>query len=207
MDFLKDILGTELFEQVANAVNAYNGNEANKDKQIKIANLANGEYVGKGKYDALQEALNAKGTELTNATQIIEDLKKSAHKGDDLTAKTKIAEFETTIKNQQKELEKAKTESALKIELLSAGAKADDIDYLLFKLGNDSDFKAELDENGKLKGIDEKMKNLKTIYPNQFEAQTSKKIDENNLPGGKTDDTPEPTTLTGAIRNRYENKE
>lgn len=205
MDFLKDILGTELFEQVANAVNAYNGNEANKDKQIKIANLANGEYVGKGKYDALQEALNAKGTELTNATQIIEDLKKSAHKGDDLTAK--IAEFETTIKNQQKELEKAKTESALKIELLSAGAKADDIDYLLFKLGNDSDFKAELDENGKLKGIDEKMKNLKTIYPNQFEAETSKKIDENNLPGGKTDDTPEPTTLTGAIRNRYENKE
>lgn len=205
MDFLKDILGTELFEQVANAVNAYNGNEANKDKQIKIANLANGEYVGKGKYDALQEALNAKGTELTNATQIIEDLKKSAHKGDDLTAK--IAEFETTIKNQQKELEKAKTESALKIELLSAGAKADDIDYLLFKLGNDSDFKAELDENGKLKGIDEKMKNLKTIYPNQFEVETSKKIDENNLPGGKTDDTPEPTTLTGAIRNRYENKE
>nr|DAG70556.1 MAG TPA: minor structural protein [Caudoviricetes sp.] len=205
MDFLKDILGTELFEQVANAVNAYNGNEANKDKQIKIANLANGEYVGKGKYDALQEALDAKGTELTNATQIIEDLKKSAHKGDDLTAK--IAEFETTIKNQQKELERAKTESALKIELLSAGAKADDIDYLLFKLGNDSDFKAELDENGKLKGIDEKMKNLKTIYPNQFEAQTSKKIDENNLPDGKTDDTPEPTTLTGAIRNRYENKE
>ena len=205
MDFLKDILGAELFEQVANAVNAYNGNEANKDKQIKIANLANGEYVGKGKYDALQEALNAKGTELTNATQIIEDLKKSAHEGDDLT--TKIAEFETTIKNQQKELEKAKTESALKIELLSAGAKADDIDYLLFKLGNDSDFKAELDENGKLKGIDEKMKNLKTIYPNQFEAETSKRIDENNLPGGKPDDTPEPTTLTGAIRNRYENKE
>lgn len=41
MDFLKDILGTELFEQVANAVNAYNGNEANKDKQIKIAYLAN----------------------------------------------------------------------------------------------------------------------------------------------------------------------
>lgn len=27
MDFLKDILGTELFEQVANAVNAYNGDK------------------------------------------------------------------------------------------------------------------------------------------------------------------------------------
>lgn len=205
MDFLKDILGTELFEQVANAVNAYNGNEANKDKQIKIANLASGKYVDKGKYTALEELLNKKDTDLTDAQKLIEGLKESAGKGEDMAAK--IAEFETTIRNQQKELEKAKTESALKIELLSAGAKADDIDYLLFKLGNDSDFKAELDENGKLKGIDEKMKNLKTIYPNQFEAETSKKIDENNLPGGKTDDTPEPTTLTGAIRNRYENKE
>nr|DAI78437.1 MAG TPA: minor structural protein [Caudoviricetes sp.] len=205
MDFLKDILGTELFEQVANAVNAYNGNEANKDKQIKIANLASGKYVDKGKYTALEELLNKKDTDLTDAQKLIEGLKESAGKGEDMAAK--IAEFETTIRNQQEELKKAKTESALKIELLSAGAKADDIDYLLFKLGNDSDFKAELDENGKLKGIDEKMKNLKTIYPNQFEAETSKKIDENNLPGGKADDTPEPTTLTGAIRNRYENKE
>ena len=205
MDFLKDILGTELFEQVANAVNAYNSNEANKDKQIKIANLASGKYVDKGKYTALEELLNKKDTDLTDAQKLIEGLKESAGKGEDMA--TKIAEFETTIRNQQEELKKAKTESALKIELLSAGAKADDIDYLLFKLGNDSDFKAELDENGKLKGIDEKMKNLKTIYPNQFEAETSKKIDENNLPGGKNDDTPEPTTLTGAIRNRYENKE
>lgn len=205
MDFLKDILGTELFEQVANAVNTYNGNEANKDKQIKIANLASGKYVDKGKYTALEELLNKKDTDLTDAQKLIEGLKESAGKGEDMAAK--IAEFETTIRNQQEELKKAKTESALKIELLSAGAKADDIDYLLFKLGNDSDFKAELDENGKLKGIDEKMKNLKTIYPNQFEAETSKKIDENNLPGGKIDDTPEPTTLTGAIRNRYENKE
>lgn len=205
MDFLKDILGTELFEQVANAVNAYNGDEANKDKQIKIANLASGKYVDKGKYTALEELLNKKDSDLTDAQKLIEGLKESAGKGEDMAAK--IAEFETTIRNQQEELKKAETESALKIELLSAGAKADDIDYLLFKLGNDSDFKAELDENGKLKGIDEKMKNLKTIYPNQFEAETSKKIDENNLPGGKTDDTPEPTTLIGAIRNRYENKE
>lgn len=205
MDFLKDILGTELFEQVVNAINAYNGNEANKDKQIKIANLASGKYVDKGKYTALEELLNKKDSDLTDAQKLIEGLKESAGKGEDMAAK--IAEFETTIRNQQEELKKAETESALKIELLSAGAKADDIDYLLFKLGNDSDFKAELDENGKLKGIDEKMKNLKTIYPNQFEAETSKKIDENNLQGGKTDDTPEPTTLAGAIRNRYENKE
>ncbi len=126
MDFLKDILGTELFEQVANAVNAYNGNEANKDKQIKIANLSSGKYVDKGKYTALEELLNKKDTDLTDAQKLIEGLKESAGKGEDMAAK--IAEFETTIKNQQEELKKAKTESALKIELLSAGAKAHDYD-------------------------------------------------------------------------------
>ena len=55
MDFLKEILGETLFEQVFKAINEYNGNEANKDKQVKIGNLASGEYVGKGKYDALQK--------------------------------------------------------------------------------------------------------------------------------------------------------
>ena len=50
MNFLKEILGEELYSQVESKVNEYNGNEANKDKQVKIGNLGTGEYVGKGKY-------------------------------------------------------------------------------------------------------------------------------------------------------------
>ena len=42
MEFLKEILGEELYKQFEQAVNAYNGNEANKDKQIKLANLTEG---------------------------------------------------------------------------------------------------------------------------------------------------------------------
>ena len=45
MEFLKAILGEELFSQFAEKLNAYNGDEANKDKQIKLANLGGGEYV------------------------------------------------------------------------------------------------------------------------------------------------------------------
>ena len=60
MEFLKQILGEELYAKVAEKVNAFNGNEANKDKQIKIANLGTGEYIGKGKYDALQALLDGK---------------------------------------------------------------------------------------------------------------------------------------------------
>ena len=54
MEFLKEILGETLFAQFEAAINAYNGNEANKDRQIKIGNLGSGEDVGKGKYDTLQ---------------------------------------------------------------------------------------------------------------------------------------------------------
>ena len=76
MDFLKEILGEELYSKVASKVNEHNGNEANKDKQIKVANLGNGEYVGKAKYDALQTLLDGKTTELTTANDLIADLKK-----------------------------------------------------------------------------------------------------------------------------------
>ena len=53
MLFLKEILGEELFNQFSEKINAWNGNEANKEKLVKLANLSTGEYVGKGKYDAL----------------------------------------------------------------------------------------------------------------------------------------------------------
>lgn len=36
MDFLKAILGDDLYSQVETKVNAYNADEANKDKQVKI---------------------------------------------------------------------------------------------------------------------------------------------------------------------------
>ena len=38
MEFLKEILGDDLFKQIEEKINAHNGNEANKEKQIKLAN-------------------------------------------------------------------------------------------------------------------------------------------------------------------------
>ena len=51
MEFLKEVLGEELYKQVETALNAHNGNPDNKEKQIKLANLSTGQYVDKGKYD------------------------------------------------------------------------------------------------------------------------------------------------------------
>lgn len=177
MEFLKAILGEELYKQFETAVNAYNGNEANKDKQIKIANLGGGEYVGKGKFDALQALLDGKDKELSTANGLIADLKKGTKDNEGL--QTKITDYETQVAQLQAELEQTKLESAVKVALLESKAK--DIDYLTFKLKAKGDELA-LDENGKIKGWDDKLAGLKTQFPDQFEASGSKKYEEHKLP-------------------------
>lgn len=53
----------------------------------------------------------------------------------------KIAEYESTIQTLQEELVQAKIQSGIKIALLGAGAKQDDLDYLIYKMEHDSDWK------------------------------------------------------------------
>lgn len=130
MEFLKEILGEELFTQLESKINEYNGNEANKDKQVKIGNLGSGEYVGKGKYDALQEALNGKDAEITNANNLIAELKKASKGNEEM--QTKFNEYEQQNAALQAELAETKLKSAIKVALLSE--KAVDVDYLTFKL-------------------------------------------------------------------------
>ena len=113
------------------------------------------------------------------STDLIAELQK-ATKGQE-AVQGKITEYEATIQKLQEEAVQAKTESALKIGLLSAGAKATDIDYLIFKMSHDADWKPELDDQGQVKGLDDKVKGLKTQFPNQFETSASKKIEEKKL--------------------------
>lgn len=179
MEFLKEILGEELFKQFETAVNAYNGNEANKDKQIKLANLAGGEYVGKGKYDALQALLDGKTTELDTANGLIAKLKKGTKDNEDLQGE--ITGYEQQVQQLKAELEKTKLENAIQLALRDA--KAVDPNYMAFKLHEK--YKPEeltLDENGKIKGMDDKLAGLKTQFPAQFESSGNKKVIENKLP-------------------------
>ena len=117
MEFLKEILGEELYKQFEEKINAHNGNEANKDKQIKLANLSSGEYVGKGKYDALDELLKGKTTELDTANGLIAELKKGTKGNEELQGK--ITGYETQVADLQKQLAETKIKSAIKVALLS----------------------------------------------------------------------------------------
>lgn len=187
MEFLKAILGDELYNQFVEKVNAYNGDEANKDKQVKLANLAAGEYVGKGKYDALQTQLDGKTSELTTANDLIAELKKGT-KGDE-QLQGKITAYEGQVQQLQEQLQETKIKSAIKVALLSE--KALDVDYLTFKLESrlkDENKTLELDDNDNIKGWNDMLSGLKTQFPTQFESSTSKKVEEHKLEQGEEKD-------------------
>lgn len=199
MEFLKEILGDALYAQFEQALNAYNGNEANKDKQVKLANLSSGEYVGKGKYDALQAQLDGKDTELTAANNLIAELKKGTKDNEGLQGK--ITGYENQVSQLQAELAKTRLDNAIQLALRDA--KAVDPDYLAYKLREK--YKPEeltLDENGKVKGMDEKLSGLKTQFPNQFETPGTKKIIENKLEDGEQGEA-EPQNLEDALKLAY----
>lgn len=208
MEFLKEILGEELFNQFKEKIDAHNGDDANKEKQIKLANLAGGEYVGKGKFDALQEALTGKDTELTNANNLIAELKKASKGNEEMQAK--FTSYEQENARLQEELQETKLKSAIKVALLSE--KATDIDYLTFKLNEKLKEKGEaleLDENENIKGWDDKLSGLKTQFPTFFETSSGKddkKIEEHRLPNQDSDADDQPATLADALKQHYEQK-
>ena len=164
MEFLKEILGEELYSQLEEKINAYNGNEENKDKQIKLDNIATGKYVSQLKYGDLETQLKGKGTELETANKLIEELRKSTKSDEEL--QKKIKEYEGQIEDLQAENAQNKLKYALKDALRNA--KAVDTDYLCYvleKSAKESGESIELDDDGNVKGWDDKLKELKVQCP------------------------------------------
>lgn len=190
MEFLKAFFGDKAitYDELVQAINAYNGDEKNKEKLIKMVNLTDGGYVSKDKYTNLETDLSGKTTELTKANNLIEELKESA--GEDEETQQKITAYETEIADLKKENAELKTENALKFALVAAGAV--DVDYLVFKAKEKGEIK--LGDDGKIKGEDDLITGLKTQHPAMFQVsngnqQNNRKILENNLPNGDNDKT------------------
>lgn len=124
----------------------------------------------KGDFDALTKQHG-------ESTTLIEQLKKDNAGNEGL--QQKITDYEKTVADLTAENEQLKIDSALKIALLEA--KVSDVDYLTFKIKEKGEVK--LGEDGKIKGIDDTIAALKTQFPQHFESESKKKIDENKLPG------------------------
>lgn len=210
---LEELLGADLYAQVKAKLDEANAKEPDKLKHVRYADLSEGEYVSKGKYDSEIEKLNnllsGKDTELTTANNLIADLKKGTKGNEELQGK--ITGYETQVADLQKQLQETKVKSAIKVALLSE--KAVDVDYLTFKLNEKLKEKGEtleLDENDNIKGWSDKLSGLKTQFPTMFESGTTggdgyKPLGNGKIPGtegdrGRTD----PKDLAEALQQQFE---
>lgn len=153
----------------------------------------------------LNEDFTAKNGELTKANELIEQLKKGTKGNEDL--QTKVTNYETEIAQMKEEQRQKDIKNALKFELLKNKAKADDIDYLIFKIESDKDKKIELDENGNLK--DFKIEDFKKQFKGNFEDEASTLVDVKKLGGeqGQPEGNKEPNTLLDALKDKYSSNE
>lgn len=184
---LEELLGAELYAQVQSRLDEVNKDQPDKLKHVRFADLSEGEYVGRAKHEALEQKFSAKEAELTSANELIEQLKKGTKGNEELQGK--ITAYEGQVQQLQEELAETKRKSAIKVELLSEGAK--DVDYLTFKLDEILKEKGEileLDENDNIKGWDDKLNILKTQFSSMFGGEGDggyKPYNPEGLPNGE----------------------
>lgn len=161
----------------------------------------NGKDIEKHKSngDKYKADFDAKDAEHKEALALIEKLKGENAGNAELQASVK--DYETTVEALKKENEQLKVDKAVEIALLENKAKASDIDFLMFKIkAEHKDLK--LDENGKVKGIDDIISGTKTSYAGHFETVAKKTYEPNKLPKGEPTEA-EPTSLVEAIAAKY----
>lgn len=209
MEFLKEILGEDLYEQVKTKVSSFN-EKAEKDKKVSIVNVNGGEFVAKAKYDQLQTDLDNTKTSLNTANTTIADLKKN--NGDNAELQTKIANYETEKANLEKAhkqtTEKLIKESAIKDALYNEKAKHPELLLGKFDLS-----KILLDEKGEkvVSGIEEQMKSNKETYKDLF-GETEQQGEQGKQPyhytpaGGNQNQNTGATDFVGIIKENQSRK-
>lgn len=205
MEFLKEILGDDLYEQVKTKVSSYN-EKADKDKKVSIVNVNNDEFISKSKYSQLETDLNNTKISLDTANTTIADLKKS--NGDNAELQTKITNYETqindlTTKNKEKLAELVKI-AGIKDALYKEKAKHPELLISKFDLS-----KITLDEKGEkvVSGIEDQMKSNKEAYKDLFgEVEQTKPPYHYNPAGGQPSGNSGATDFVGIIKENQVRK-
>lgn len=140
---LEELLGEELYKQVQEKLDAVNANEPDKLKHVRYADLSEGEYVGKGKYDSLAAEKNNLTEQIKTLNTTIATLKKDNK--DNETLQTTITNLQTELSKQQKANEEISKTYALKEQLTKAGVV--DADYLIYKHGGIDKFTFDKENN------------------------------------------------------------
>ena len=132
------------------------------------------------RYKKLKDEHDTVIKERDEGKTLIETLQKS-NKGNEGLQK-QVTDYQSKMEQLQAELAQTKIDSAINVGLLAAGVKPDDVDYVTFKLKAKGEI--ELDEQGNIKGWDDKIAGLKTQFPANFASAGGKKYEEHKLEDG-----------------------
>ena len=181
IEVLKDQLSEETYNAVASEL---------EGKDIKLANLATGEYVSKGKYEALETQLNNTQTLLTDTSAKLETAIQNA--GDNAALRQELENLKTTnqtnMDNLKNEYESKLKTAAVMAEITKAGANdpADILPHI--------DQAAITVTDKGCVGLSEQIEAVKTAKPYLFKAvQQPGQSGASGLPhgGGGSDDIAE----------------
>ena len=132
------------------------------------------------RYGKLKTEHEAVVKERDEAKTLIDTLQKS-NKGNE-GLQQQVNDYKANMEKLQAELQQTKIDSAINVGLLAAGVKPDDVDYVTFKLKAKGDI--ELDEQGNIKGWEDKVAGLKTQFPANFTSAGGKTYEEHKLHEG-----------------------
>ena len=164
-------------------------------------------------YTASEENMDERYGKLKNqhkdALAEIATLKSGAAGSETMQQDLTVAQ--TEIANLKAQLAKAQVEGEARVALLAAGAKPEDIGYLMYTLQENETL--EQDDKGKVKGLDDRITALKTNKPGNFIGGSKKQYQEHKL---EKEDPPAATMTredfnkmgyTGKVKLRQENPE
>lgn len=158
MEFLKKILGEDLYNQVAEKLNG--------NVNIKLANIADGSYIEKSVYDADIQKAKEEAVAVPEGKSLVDTSEYDALKSD----KEKL----------EKDFKQHKFDSALELKLASSGARNTKALKGLLDMN-----KIELGEDG-LAGFDEQLEAIKAENDYLFAAPSAGGLTHGN-PEAKLD--------------------
>lgn len=184
MDWLKEYLGEELYSQVQKKLE---GND-----KVKLANLANGEYVSKDKYDGDLKEKDTKIAELTNKVKEFDGVDIEKFKKD-------IKDWEIKYNTTVADLKKSNA-----ISLAIAKAKPKNEKALMALIDTEI---IKLNDDGSVTGLAEQLEKVKKENGFLFEEDINPEPDPIDLGGNHGDRKPEDNknlTWDEAIDSHYE---
>lgn len=204
MEFLKDILGEELYGQVDGAINTYNSSEDHRDKPVKLVNLTDGGYVSLEKYQTLETKSNGLQTQLNDANTAIKSYKEMDIDGIKESAKNWETKYATDTQELQKQIEEQQKQFAAERFIDTQKIKSPLSRKAIMQefLSQGMEFK-----DGSFVGAEDYMKTVKEKYPDEFESDEPKEPEKKIFVRG-TAGTHKPKTASDQeayLKSKYGN--